>query len=902
LLLVPKQDLYGGKKDWRVCFDARSINEQLKPDTYGIPRIKELFQRVHGFNYCSSLDLVSAYHQLKVRKSDRDILSFYWKGKRFRFVGAPFGLANLPGQFQRLMNCVLAEHYEYVLIYLDDVFIFSKDLESHIQHCKKVIEALTEWKLRLRRGKCHFGFREAVLLGHIISGTSIRADPRKVETFSKLRSPTTGKQLQALLGFASYLRDYIPSYSSIAAPLEAIKNTKVLTEIWTNEHEKSLQLLKDVLYSSVILSMPNHELPFKVATDSSQFGVGAVLYQEEDDKIFYIQFFAKALSKGQINYPATKRELLAIVLALKAFRYYLIGKKFELYTDHKSLIYLFTAKEPSYMLLNWFEQLSEFQFVAFHRPGIEMVLPDALSRLFDNFKLSKGGSESDVSDCISVNVAKVVQRCATCKGRVARGCSSGLCKHHCLGCGIHPVVAQSSNAEQLEQEWLIDDVDSDRLKSLFKEFAENVVKKRIPTEEEQKLLVKQEHEFSHASTSQMFTSLFRKGWYWQTMKSDCSKTANSCPQCLRFNIVRQGYHPLTTITASLPFDHIAIDLAQPSGTSQDGNNFILVITDICTRFTILKAIPDKTALTVARWLYQTFCDFGLPKIVQSDNGTEFVNAVLKKMKKHCAFSHRLISSYHPQANGVAEAHVKLAKTLLTKYVNGDWSEWCKFVPMVQLSINNRITARHHSTPFSLMFTRRLNEPRNDDTVESAPLTESQLIERNSQIAKILFPTIDAVSQSYSGKMANDFNLSHKIISEGYPTGAMVMKRVDVKAAKGNAKYEGPFKVLEKTKYGTYALLDATGALYQKRVPADHLKLISVPDHTLEEESYEVEKILKHRGNSNNREYYVSWKGYSKSSNSWVKADDFDSLDIIDEYWKSQSQKGKKTQTQTKKKK
>jgi len=326
-------------------------------------------------------------------------------------------------------------------------------------------------------------------------------------------------------------------------------------------------------------------------------------------------------------------------------------------------------------------------------------------------------------------------------------------------------------------------------------------------------------------------------------------------------------------------------------TSQDGNNFILVITDICTRFTLLRSIPNKSALIVARRLYEVFADFGIPRIVQSDNGTEFVNSVLKELKESCGFAHRFISSYHPQANGVAESHVKLAKQLLTKHVQGDWSEWCHFIPMVQLSLNNRVTARHGSTPFSLMFARRMNDPVDYRDSSSQPLTEEQMIERNAKLASILYPAIEEVNRSHSAKMANDFQISHRILEDGFPIGAMVMKKVDTIAAKSNAKFEGPFKVLEKTKYGTYVLLDRTNALYQKRVPADHLKLISVPEEYLKDDDhYEVEAIVAHRGTSRNREYLVKWKHYPDSSNSWVAAKDFDATDLIESYWKSSQRK------------
>ena len=261
--MSPKRDLYGQKSDWRTCFDARSINRFLEPDTYGIPRIKELFRRVSGFKYSSSLDLVGAFHQLPVKEEDRYLTCFTWKGVRYQFCGAPFGLTHIPGHFQRLMQTILQDHHQFVLIYLDDIFIFSSTLDEHISHVRAVITTLTNSNMRIRRGKCHFGYQEAILLGHVISGNGIRADPQKVSTFVNLSRPTSGKQVQAMLGFSSYLRDYIPMYSKIAKPLENLKSPKAITdELWTTVEEKSFQLLKDALSNSPIVSTPNFNFPF----------------------------------------------------------------------------------------------------------------------------------------------------------------------------------------------------------------------------------------------------------------------------------------------------------------------------------------------------------------------------------------------------------------------------------------------------------------------------------------------------------------------------------------------------------------------------------------------------------------------------------------------------------------
>ena len=200
---------------------------------------------------------------------------------------------------------------------------------------------------------------------------------------------------------------------------------------------------------------------------------------------------------------------------------------------------------------------------------------------------------------------------------------------------------------------------------------------------------------------------------------------------------------------SLPFVHIAIDLGQVFQTSKEGNNFILVVTDVCTRFSLLRAIPNQSAYTVGRQLYHIITEFGLPRIIQSDNGTEFVNSVVDKMKKHCGFTQRTISSYHPQANEAAESHVKIVKQLLNKYTKGDWTEWCIFIPAIQLAMNTRITKRHSSTPFSLMFTRPLNDVTYHTDTRSRLLTEDQIIERNTRLTRILYPAVTQAVDSYN---------------------------------------------------------------------------------------------------------------------------------------------------------
>ena len=242
----------------------------------------------------------------------------------------------------------------------------------------------------------------------------------------------------------------------------------------------------------------------------------------------------------------------------------------------------------------------------------------------------------------------------------------------------------------------------------------------------------------------MEKAIHADGMHWNNIKQDAIKLVKMCKQCMRYNITRKGYHPLKSITADKPGDHWAIDLAGPFENSHRGNHYLMVMVDICTKFVILKAIPDKTSLTIAEELINVFCDFGFPRILQSDNGTEFVNSLVKDVYKVSGIDHRLISPYHPRANGAAERTVQTAVHTLQKSMNGMARDWDVYVKAAQLAINKKIVRLHNSAPFELMFARRLNEFADYTDTRTAAHKPNAIIKRKNMIkdmAEIVLPAI-----------------------------------------------------------------------------------------------------------------------------------------------------------------
>ena len=313
-----------------------------------------------ALSWGSLIDLKEGYHQIRLAVEDQEKTAFSWLGERYAWKGVPFA------EFQRIMENILVDHRQYTTVYLDDILVYSKSIEEHVIHVRAVIDTLTEAHLKVSADKCSFGYRRLKLFGHVVDGQSIRAHPERISAFMNMKDP---KDVERLLGVANYLRDYIPLYSRIAAPLEKLRKMKRLGDSWTKECRLAIQALKDVLSHAPVITRANFDHPFLVGTDASKKGVGAVLYQEMEGKRHYIEFASTALTSGQCNYSATRRELLAIVFALKRFKYYLYGRHFTLFSDHRALEYLFTGQHENPMLNYWSETLLAFDFQIVHRPG-----------------------------------------------------------------------------------------------------------------------------------------------------------------------------------------------------------------------------------------------------------------------------------------------------------------------------------------------------------------------------------------------------------------------------------------------------------------------------------------------------------------------------------------------------
>ncbi|KAK1692999.1 hypothetical protein QYE76_009696 [Lolium multiflorum] len=371
--------LFVDKKDGatRLCTDYRKLNDVTIKNKYPFPKIEDLFDQLTGAKVFSKIDLRTGYHQLKIRATDIPKTAFTTRYRLYEYNVMSFGLTNAPAYFMNLMNKIFMNFLDkFVVGFIDDFLIYSKSEEEHEQHLEVVLDTLREHQLYAKFSKCEFWLKEVAFLGHILSAGGIVVDPSKVKTVEEWKAPTTQTEVRAFLGLAGCYRRFVEGFSSIARPMtQLLKKDKKFE--WTDKCEESFQQLKSRLTSAPILIMPDITKPFDVYCDVSTIGLGCVLMQE--GKV--ISYLSRQLKQHEQNYPTHDLELAAVVLALKVWRHYLMGNRCEIYSDHKSLNYIFTQKELNMRQRRWIELIKDYDIEIHYHPGKTNVVADALSRL-----------------------------------------------------------------------------------------------------------------------------------------------------------------------------------------------------------------------------------------------------------------------------------------------------------------------------------------------------------------------------------------------------------------------------------------------------------------------------------------------------------------------------------------
>ena len=370
--------LFVKKKDGtlRLCVDYRQLNKMTVKNKYPLPRIDDLFDELKGAGVFSKINLRYGYHQLRINDADVNKMAFRTRYGHYEFLVMPFGLKNEPTVFMNLMNHVFRPFLNrFVVVFIDDILVYSKDWEDHETHLRVVLETLGKEQLYVKMSKCEFWLKEVSFLEHIVSEEGIRVDPRKIEVILEWKPPRSVMKVRSFLGLAGYYRRFVKGFSMTPTPMTRLLQKNMRYE-WSEKCQASFKMLIAFLTEATVLTHPTFGKEYVTFSDATLNEFGCVLMQEGE----VVAYALRKMKPQEKNYPTHDLELAAIVFALKIWRHYLYREKCFIYTDHKSLKYLPSQRELNLRQRRWMKLIKDYDCVIDYHPGKANVVVDALSK------------------------------------------------------------------------------------------------------------------------------------------------------------------------------------------------------------------------------------------------------------------------------------------------------------------------------------------------------------------------------------------------------------------------------------------------------------------------------------------------------------------------------------------
>nr|XP_055053112.1 uncharacterized protein LOC129438391 [Misgurnus anguillicaudatus]XP_055053113.1 uncharacterized protein LOC129438391 [Misgurnus anguillicaudatus] len=685
VVLVPKKD---GKL--RFCIDYRKLNLVTETDAYPIPNITEILQSLSGAAIFTTIDLNSGYWQVTMSPTSKDKTAFITPAGIYEFNVMPFGLKNAPATFQRLMERVLGElKGRNCFVYIDDIIIYSPSISQHYHDIQAVFHKLQIAGLTINLKKSKFCLQEISFLGHIVNVKGITVDPSKIQAIQSYPVPTNIKEVQRFLGLAGWYHRFVPNFSSIAEPLNALKK-KGHQFHWTNTCQHAFEKLKACLTSSPILGHPDFQLPFIVYTDASDTGLGAILAQRKQlGEEVVIAYASRTLTGAEFNYTATEKECLAVVWALERWQHYLEFTQFIVVTDHSALQWVMNSTKTTSRLLRWVLRLQKFNYVIEYRKGKLNVAPDALSRMSPVTSCNLYTSEKDTDlPCSNVNIWEEQQRDPE----------------------VTKLLQAVAENQDLEKQY---EVINDKL-YLKTCQANNQIHYKVYIPQNLRHLFMQHYHSSPLSGHGGIFKTYKRLQdvaFWPGMWTEVKHHVKSCITCQKSKSDNQK--PAGKIQQTIttrPNQMLGVDIMGPLPKSTNQNEYLLVFIDYYTRWVELFPMRKATALNIANiFRKEILTRWGVPDFLISDRGVQFIASVFKELCENWSVTPRLTTAYHPQTNLTERVNRNL-KNMMTAYVDDNHKKWDHYLPEFRFALNSATQETTGLSPAELQLGRKLQGP------------------------------------------------------------------------------------------------------------------------------------------------------------------------------------------------
>ncbi|KAL0150648.1 hypothetical protein M9458_054065, partial [Cirrhinus mrigala] len=850
------------KKDGslRPCIDYRSLNDITVKYRYPLPLVPSALEQLRSAKYFTKLDLRSVYNLIRIKEGDEWKTAFSTTTGHYEYLVMPFGLSNSPSIFQAFINEVFRDMlHRHVIVYIDDILIFSENLETHINHVRSVLQRLIANKLYAKLPKCEFHQTKISFLGYVISAEGVTMDDHKVSSVVNWPKPHTVKDLQRFLGFANFYRRFIRNFSQIAASLTSMtrKGPKILH--WTPESNQAFQNLKERFTSAPILRHPDPEREFVVEVDASNCGVGAILSQRHGSppKLFPCAYFSRKLTPAERNYDVGDLELLALKAALEEWRHWLEGAKepFLVLTDHRNLEYIRSAKRLNSRQARWSLFFARFNFRITCRPGSKNGKADALSRLYDTH-LQATTPESIIPSTLIVAPIRW---------------------------DIMTEITEAQATDPVPVECPPDRV-------------------YVPETLRPRLLhwIHDTPSAGHPGITATLELTANRFW-WSTLNKDVIQFVNQCSTC---NITKTSHQRPAGLSQPLPipqrpWSHIAIDFITDLPSSNNYTTILTVIDRFSKACRVIPLVKLPTAWEMAEvMMNQVFRFFGIPDDIVSDRRPQFTSRVWQAFCKHLNINVSLTSGYHPQSNGQVERLNQELTRFLRTYCHQNQHDWSQYVIWAEYAQNSLRKPATGLTPFQCILGYQpplfpwSGEPTNLPAVD-------HWLRRSEETWNMAHVHLRRAVRRTT-EQADRHRRPNPVYEPGQWAWLSTRDlRLRLPCKKLSPRYVGPFKIIKQITPVSYRLElptnyrisptfhvsllkpagDPEGERDQDEVAANHAPPLIING----EVAYQVHEILDSRRRGRVIQYLIDWEGYGPEERSWVNSQDILDPALIEDF-------------------
>ncbi|KAG7536936.1 Integrase catalytic core [Arabidopsis suecica] len=762
VLLVPKKD-----GTWRMCVDCRAINNITIKYRHPIPRLDDMLDELSGSTIFSKVDLKSGYHQVRMREGDEWKTAFKTKQGLYEWLVMPFGLTNAPSTFMRLMNQVLRSYIsKFVVVYFDDILIYSKNLNDHLEHLELVLKSLRKEGLYANLKKCMFCTNRLIFLGFVVSEQGLQVDEEKIRAIQEWPTPTTIGHVRSFHGLASFYRRFVKDFSTVAAPLTAVikKNAPFS---WGAAQDTAFNTLKDRLTYAPVLALPDFEEMFEVECDASGLGIGAVLHQRKRP----VAFFSEKLSGATLNYPTYDKKLYALVRALETWQHYLLSKEFIIHTDHETLKHLRGQTSLKRRHAKWLEFIETFPYVIKYKKGKENVVADALSRRYALISTME-------ARVMGFEHIKDLYKDDPDFKEAYEACGKGAYGSYYLHDGF-----------------------------LFRD-------KRlcVPQGSLRELLLREAHggglmgHFGVDKTLAVVVDHF----FWPHLKKDVEKHCSRCVICHR---AKSRLHPhglyLPLPIPNAPWVDISMDfvLGLPKIRHKDS---VFVVVDRFSK--MAHFIPcDKTndATQIADLFFKEVVRLhGIPRTIVSDRDSKFLGHFWRTLWRKLGTKLLFSTTCHPQTDGQTEVVNRTLSTLLRVTLGRNLKTWLDCLPFIEFAYNHATHSATKMSPFEVVYGFNPLTPLDLSPIPQAEQINLDGLNKGEFVKKLHEKVRDNILKKTEEYKKRADKGRKKLVFEPGEWVWLHMRPErfpNQRSSKLSPRGDGPFKVLEKINDNAYRL-------------------------------------------------------------------------------------------------